>query len=290
MKFYIKLATQPLIQFLLLGTFIFVIDWQLTGNPDNPRSIIIDDQKYAEIAGIFEDNQGRAPTAAEMETLTIKWAQNEVLYREAKRMELDKGDDMIRQRLILKFRNVLFNKVVTEEPSEQKLRDWFAAHRQNYDKPEKVDFEQFRLTDQFDKQQAHELAVQLGNTDAPPLGFSHIRRYRQRPKHNIESAFGSDDAMRLWQSPVNQWVAVTSPSGWHLSRITSRFPGQAVDYDAVRKHVLEDWKAQTMQSELGETLSNIASNYDIRIKLAKTAIDVDPQDIIEQRLAQGIHN
>lgn len=109
MKTLVNTFKQPLIQFLLLGALIFAIDRAVIGNEEDLRSILIDDAKYAEIAGIFQDNQDRTPNAQEMSALTIKWAQNEVLYREARMMGLDKGDEMIRQRLILKLRNVLFN-------------------------------------------------------------------------------------------------------------------------------------------------------------------------------------
>jgi hypothetical protein len=106
-----SILSQPLVQFLLLGGLLFVADRTATGREDDPRRILIDDARYAEIAGIYQDNQGEPPTEAQMEELVITWAQNEVLYREARLMGLDKGDEMIRQRLVLKLRNVLFNRV-----------------------------------------------------------------------------------------------------------------------------------------------------------------------------------
>jgi len=148
--------SQPLIQFLFLGAVIFAVDRGVNAGKEDPRSILIDDAKYAAIAGIFQDNQGRAPSEQEMAALTIQWAQNEVLYREGRLMGLGEGDEMIRQRLILKLRNVLFNRVVTEAPTEEVLRAWFEDNRAKYDRPETFDIEQFQVGDSNAKEEAFE--------------------------------------------------------------------------------------------------------------------------------------
>lgn len=289
MKVLFNLAHQPLLQFLLLGGLIFAVDKAVVGNDQDPRRIIIDDAKYAEIAGIFQDNQGRLPSSQEMAALTIQWAQNEVLYREARLMKLDDGDEMIRQRLILKLRNVLFNKVVTETPEESVLLDWFEAHRAKYDKPESYDVEQFQVAELGNdgRQQAAELADRLGSAEPDEVWRDKVRRYRKRSEKNLQSLFEVEDVPLLTKATTEHWVPVRSVNAWHLARITTRHAERLADFGQIRKRVLEDWKADAIQDELVSTLGNIASNYDIRMRLSENGLDIQPQ-AIEKTLAAGV--
>jgi hydrogenase/urease accessory protein HupE len=52
---------------------------------------------------------------------------------------------MIRQRLTRKLRNVLFNRVVTQPPTEDEPRAWLGADRSRYDTPGTFDFERFQV-------------------------------------------------------------------------------------------------------------------------------------------------
>jgi hypothetical protein len=284
MNVLLNLLKQPLIQFLLLGAVIFAADLLMIGREVDPRRILIDDAKYAEIAGIYQDNQGRAPSEQEMMDLTIQWAQNEVLYREARLMRLDQGDEMIRQRLILKLRNILFNQVVLPSPSEDELRAWFEDQRERYDQPATFDFEQFRVGGPADQPKAQALAAELEETEPSEPWQSKQRRYRKRPVSNLVTLFGQEDAQRLIQRTDLQWVPVSSTSGWHLSRITNRYPGQRVTFEQVRSRVGEDRKSQANQLELGRALRAIAQRYDIRVELTTPPAGWSAERIEEARL------
>ena len=281
------LLDQPLLQFLLLGAILFGANHYLLTNDEDPRRILIDDARYAEIAGIFQDNQGRAPSAVEMEALMVTWAQNEVLYREARLMELDKGDEMIRQRLILKLRNVFFNRVVPEAPDQGTLEAWFEANRGRYDKPAAFDFEQFLVgneTDDTSEAEARTLAASLGRAAPGPEWSGRLRRYFRRPLDNLAGVFGSEHAEQLVQAD-GRWVAVASPAGWHAARITGRHAAQPARLDDMRTRVVEDYKADKVQEQLVEGMQAIARRYDIRIQLRTPPEAWDAEHIEDMRLA-----
>jgi hypothetical protein len=282
-----NLLRQPLVQFLVIGALVFAADWYVNGRQDDPRRILIDDARYAEIAGIFLDNRGREPSDAEMNDLVVTWAQNEVLYREARLMGLDDGDEMIRQRLILKLRNVLFNRLVADAPDEDALRAWFETNRARYDIPESFDFEQFRVGGEDARVAAEALAAELGTGAAGPAWQDAVREYARRPAGNLAVIFGEDDTARLTAAAVGEWVAVSSPAGWHLARVTQRLEGRAADFDAIRGQVGEDWKAATQEQQLARVLRDIADDYDIRIELSAPPADWDGERFEQARLAMG---
>lgn len=278
---------QPLVQFLLIGALVFAADWYVNGRQNDPRRIVIDDARYAEIAGIFLDNRGREPSDVEMNDLVVTWAQNEVLYREARLMGLDDGDEMIRQRLVLKLRNVLFNRLVADAPDEDALRDWFEANRTRYDVPPSFDFEQFRVGGEEARNQAEALAAKLGTGSPGPAWQDAVRQYPRRPAGNLAVIFGEEDTARLTGAGVGEWVAVSSPAGWHLARVTRRVDGRAAEFDAIRGQVGEDWKAATQEQQLARVLRDIADDYDIRIELSAPPADWDSERFEQARLAMG---
>ncbi len=280
--------TQPLFQFMLLGGAVFLVDRLAVGREDDPLRIVIDDAKYAEIAGIYEDNQGRPPEAEEMKNLVIKWAQNEVLYREARLMELDKGDEMIRQRLILKLRNVLFNRVVTEAPTEEALRQWFELNRADYDRPVSYDFQQFRVGDASSRDSAESVAASLGAGTPGSEWVDAVRQYRNRPADNLAALFEAEYVAALLASPQGEWIAAQSTAGnWHVARIVAENPGEPAEFEEVRGRIGEDFKATAAQYELAVALEAISDRYDIRLLMSEPPPGWVDDDLAEaQRLAQ----
>lgn len=268
------LIREPLLQFLLLALVLFGVDRYVLANADDPRRIVLDDEKYAELAAAFEAAQGRAPSAAEVQDLIIKWSQNEVLYREARQMGLDRGDDMIRQRLILKMRNILFSNVVTEPASEQELEAWFEGRRGNYDRPPRFDFEQFEVLG--GEAPARALAAELGTSPAPEGAAGRLRRYYARPASNIASLFNEEDARQLVDGTESRWFAARSGEAWHLSRITRRYPSEPASFAEARSRILAEYTEAAKRAELAEALKGVVEQYDIRVELSQKPAEAAP--------------
>jgi hypothetical protein len=200
-------------------------------------------------------------------------------------MGLDKGDEMIRQRLILKLRNVFFSKVVPEAPTEEQLKSWFEQHRARYDMPARYDFEQFLVGDAEGPDVAEDLARQLGGDEPGDVWQDKLRRYTQRPLSNLEMVFGEEHASLLVSSSDDRWLPVRSPAGWHLARITGSDPAEPADLVAIRSRVLEDYKADAVQQQLVKGMQAVAQSYDIRIDLSTPPEQWDEQRIEDIRLA-----
>lgn len=268
----VKLAGEPLVQFFALGILVFGVDRYVLETSDDPRRILVDDTRYTELVEIFEEGQARPPTEAEIGDLIVKWTQNEVMYREARRMGLDRGDEMIRQRLILKLRDILFNNVITEVPPDEELEAWFEQNRSAYDRPPLLDFEQFLAAD-LDEEAAAELARSLESGPPPPAYEPAFRQYRKRPPENLAAVFGEAHGRRLTEAADNQWLAVESDYGWHLARVTARSPGQPAEFAEVRHQVSIDWLDEAKQRELADALGGIVENYDIRYVLTRDLVE-----------------
>lgn len=104
-------ARSPLVHFALLGGALFAgraaLDHKAPDTSPPPRAAIVipGDRVLAQRAG-FAERWGRPPTPEQLGALVEQAVQDEMLYREARRLALDLGDASVRRRLLEKIRSV----------------------------------------------------------------------------------------------------------------------------------------------------------------------------------------
>ncbi|MEE2733287.1 MAG: peptidylprolyl isomerase [Pseudomonadota bacterium] len=267
---------EPLLQFLLLAAVLFAVDGYVMGNRDDPRRIVIDDQRLLDLISIFEEGQGRQPTADELNNLIIKWSQNEILYREAQQLEMDQGDEMIRNRLVLKMRNVLFNRIIVDTPSEDELTTFFEFHRDQYDDPAYYDFELIALPKELNGPAVTALLNALNQGDSTPEQAALlVRRYQQRPLGNLETMLGAHPARALLDSapPAGtgaqpRWSQINAETPIMLARLTHTRDAQPARLAEVRNQVIRDWKQFRNEIQMADQTKALADQYTIRLNLS----------------------
>ena len=91
---------EPLLHFLDIGTGIFLL-YSLVrgGNETAPREIVISESRIEALAENFWRTWTRPPTPQELRGLVDDYVKEEVFYREAIAMGLDRDDTVIRRRL-----------------------------------------------------------------------------------------------------------------------------------------------------------------------------------------------
>jgi hypothetical protein len=267
-----RFMKEPLVQFMIIGALIFAVDACVSRYAEDINKITIDDARLGQLIEIFRLGQGRAPSAQEVDNMIVKWTQNEILFREAKKIGLDRGDEMIRSRLVLKMQNVLFNNVTFEVPPKEELKQWFEEYKDNYNRPARFTMEQFFLgsVSDMDLGTANELARTLGSqTPAEPYA-NKLRKYPLRPAASLTSIFAEDDIAQLSQTPLNQWQVVTSANGLHLARFTDKIDAEVAVFEDHEIQIVKDWKQYANQLQLMQQTTEIANRYTIDITANKS--------------------
>src|SRR5262249_16097071 len=83
---------------------------------------------------------GRPPTSEELAGLVEEHVKEEVLYREALALGLDKDDTIVRRRLAQKMEFLAEDVAALRDPSVDALKAWFAKHRPSSEDPVRVPF------------------------------------------------------------------------------------------------------------------------------------------------------
>jgi hypothetical protein len=108
MKNIRTLWREPLIHFLVIGTGLFLL-FELTQPPrgDMPERIVVSNSQVEQLDAQFSRTWLRPPTTAEFTGLIDNFVRDEVYYREALALGLDRDDPFIRRRMRQKLEFLL---------------------------------------------------------------------------------------------------------------------------------------------------------------------------------------
>jgi PPIC-type PPIASE domain len=271
-----RTVREPLVHFLLLGAALFVVHGLFFAAPEKPtEEIVVRRGRIDSLAQGFAQTWQRPPSAQELEGLVEDYVREEVLYREALALGLDRDDTVVRRRLRQKLEFISDGAGGAGEPTEEELAGFLAAHAADYRVESRLTFSQVFLDPSKRgaalPADAAALLAELRTGAGPPAALGDGRmlasRYEQVEETEIARLFGSDFEAALRDQPVGAWLGpLQSGYGVHLVRIEARAPGRAAELAEVREAVARDWAARRRQEALDAEYRALRSRYRIRVE------------------------
>ncbi|HEY8569274.1 peptidylprolyl isomerase [Microbulbifer sp.] len=279
----------PSAHFALIGALLFGInslfqdDSQSTASED----IVVNEARVRHLAGIFERGWQRPPQPEELQGLIDDFVREEVLYREAVKMGLDKNDTVIRRRMRMKMELLARDLVNAVEPSEQVLRDYHQRNIEKYTLPAQYSFEQIFLDSDKRPQVAEDARLVLTKLTAGgnprKLGDNSLLQFQfdATSTEQIDRQFGADFSQQLLELPENEWTGpLTSAFGEHLVKISARQPQREPDFSEIRTDVLRDWQLDEQNKILQTQYETLRANY--RVQITAPPIDAPSIEVSRQ--------
>ena len=202
-----------------------------------------------------------------MQALQKVWLDNEVLYREGLANGLDRGDQMLRDRIIFKSMGLIETSVKVQAPDEKVLKAWFEQHREKYDEVPRISFEEAALSGTNGEAEVREF-VQALNAGTPGDAKAGLRVFKTRPVANIDQAYGADFTKALQALPLNSWAALPTRNGWRAVRVTEVRPGASADFAQLHATILADWKDANASDQRTAAVRDLWKKYTIRYEPA----------------------
>ena len=252
---------EPLVHFVLLGALIFAGDAVLHPPAKDDKVITVTKAMRQSFIENFDEDKTRTPSDAELEKMIESWVASEILYRAGKALGVDRGDDMIHDRVAFKLQLLIFDQVRVPQPTEEQLRAWFASNHARFDEPERVGFYLTPPTDQVTAQRQLEDIV--GQHEAEDLQ-KQTRAILGRPVASLAASFGEGFRDGLLALPQGQWSILQSKDGWHVVRLDSRRPGTLAGFDEVRDEVARIWHTEEARKQAWEAVGRLKANYKVR--------------------------
>ena len=254
---------EPLLHFVVLGGLLFAVDSVLVGRADDPHTILVGANVDSEAVESFEQARGRKPNDKELEALHRVWLDNEVLYREGLAMQVDRGDDAIRERVIFKALSVIDANVKLPPVDEQVLRDWFENHRDKYDEPMRYDFQEAVLSGD-NSEAAVRSFVSMLNSGVSGDAQAGLRVFKGRPLNSLIQTYGEDFPKALAAMRPGEWRAVKTGSGWRAVQLTATTPAKPAAFETVQGIVLQDWRDAIAAEQRTAAVRALAKKYQIK--------------------------
>jgi hypothetical protein len=245
-----RLLREPLLHFAMIGGLIFVVFAAADDTREAPANVIvITAGRLDQLAASFSSVWKRSPTPDEIEALIKGEVREEVYYRDALALGLDKNDAIVRRRLKQKMEFLTDTGAYLQKPAAGELKAYLAANAKTYRHGARLAFEQIYLGKSPDPASiAQSLSALRSNSVPDPftLGKRTFLPTQLRPSlpNAVDSMFGRGFFKRLAKLSPGAWSGpVTSTYGAHLVRIVRSVPARMPPLDEVRDAVLRDWKA-----------------------------------------------
>jgi hypothetical protein len=238
-----RLIREPLIHFLLAGALIFVVFGDDSA-PDE-RRIVIDAGRVERLAGQFAQSFRRAPTPAELDALIRDDVKDEVYYREALRLGLDRDDEVVRRRMRRKMEAFADDADALPAPDDATLQRWLDAHPQRFAGESSYSFEQ--------------RGIGAGADLLPP-------RFERAGASELAGLFGDGFPATLDRLSVGQWRAVQTGVGRLELRLDGRFPAPPPRLAEIRQRVENDWRAAAARAREARAYQALLDGYQVVIE------------------------
>ena len=251
-----RLLREPLIHFLLIGALLFgLYGLAPSAGPGTAASkqIRLSQSEIAQLTLLFQSQWRRPPTPQELERLVENKVQQEILYREALAMGLDKDDEIVKRRMAQKMQFLAEDVAAAREPTTAELKAWFEQNSDRFAQPPRLSFRHLYFsTDRRgerardDAQQAlAKLASQPVDTQAAGAladPFMFQDSYRDRAPDYLAKEFGPRFALAVSKLAPGSWQGpVESGFGWHLVFVDTVIPGRVPAFEEIEADVRTAW-------------------------------------------------
>jgi len=269
-----KLWREPLVHFLVVGAALFLaFDLTQDTRTDAPNRIVVDASQVEQLFAQFKRTWLRSPTEKELAGLIESHVRDEVYYREALAMGLDRNDPQVRRRMRLKLEFLLEDLTADEPPGDEVLRAYLQQHPEKFRIEPQVSFHQVYLS--LDRRQdvtadAERLLVDLRAGAAPEtLGDPTMlaNDYPAMFQREIARTFGETFAQEVVAVEPGAWTGpVYSGLGAHLVLVSGRREGHLPELAEVRAEVEREYLAQHRQELKNLAYQKLREGYEVIVE------------------------
>jgi peptidyl-prolyl cis-trans isomerase C len=272
-----KFLTEPLLQFLIIGGMLYIFVSFIQHQKEKlSKEIVVDVERVALLVNNYKIQTGELPSRDQLNAMIDNYIKEEIFFREAKKMGLDKDDEIIRRRLSQKFDFVRSDLRQINLPSDRQLLEFYNTHPSLFETEASVNFSHIffstdHVSDSVAKHRALAVLRQLNGTSiqrAPKKGdrFPLQYDYTDQAALDIRETFGDKPIVdSLFKSRVGQWSGpVQSGYGWHLLFISNRNSNSEMSYEANKELIKEKYMAIVREKENEKTFDLLAKTYIIK--------------------------
>ncbi|HXV24583.1 MAG TPA: peptidylprolyl isomerase [Alphaproteobacteria bacterium] len=265
----------------MIGAGVFGLYALVAGGEreDLRDTIVVTEGRVQQLAEVFAKTWQRPPTQDELRGLVDAYVKEEVYYREALKLGLDRDDTLIRRRMQQKMEFVTEPSDEALKPDDDALQAYLDGNKDAFRVEPRIAFDQVFLNPKKVGAPAADRAKQtlealkasapgngseLGDPTLLPAAIE------LSPLSAIARNFGEAFATNLADLPDNEWAGpFKSPYGLHLVRVTKRVDGYDPKLAEVRDAVMQAWRTEQREAFQAKAYGDLFAKYEVVLPAAE---------------------
>jgi len=263
---------EPLLHFLLIGAGLFFLFNLINDRPsgDGDNQVVVSAGRIEQLAIIFNKTWQRPPTANELKGLIDDFVLEEIYYRQAVAMGIDRDDTVIRRRLRQKFEFLTDDMAAAVSPTDEELSNYLAENQVFFIRDTSYTFEQVYFNPEqpdVERLMAEQLgALRTGEATASDGGML-PGYFEAATARSVDSTFGEGFSRRLDALSTGDWQGpVESGLGLHLVRMESRVEGTLPELADIRPIVEREWANEKRLETRQAINEQLLNDYEVVIE------------------------
>ena len=251
---------EPILWFIVVGAFLFAAESYFTTERE---VLVVDEGVRNRLASLWQAQMGSPATEQQLGSLIDSWVREEVMLREALRLNLDRDDTIIRRRLVQKL-EFLAEDINGEIPDSETLEGFYRLNIEKYSEPRRYSFSQIYFSEQA---LATEQLLTLDSlSDWKSLGEVTMlnSQYFARSKRDISNILGGEFAGVVDEFLLREWAGPFKSSfGYHIVRLERVDEPAAVPIASIEMKVLADYQESQKRQKLKDYFESLLEQTNI---------------------------
>jgi hypothetical protein len=266
-----RIFSYQILIFVILGTVLYLSYSRVTTYIDRKDNRISVSAAQVELLKTsFEKTWNRPPTEKELRAQIDNFIMDEIFFKEAVAMGLDKKDPAVKRRM-RQIIEMMLDDYATVYPAESQLQQYLSENSEDFRLPSRISFEHvyFKLEE---KEQAISQLNRLNSGEFLNMeGMGELLlippRFEDETQYEIERLFGKPFTTALFDLDTGIWKGpVESAYGWHLVLVTERIDGEIPDLSKVRDQVEREWMVEKRKEMKNKQYELMRSRYSITVE------------------------
>ncbi|MEW6143567.1 MAG: peptidylprolyl isomerase [Thermodesulfobacteriota bacterium] len=273
-----QLLREPLLHFLLIGLLLFGVYGYMhrgNGGDESSNQIVLTMDDLRLMNSYFVSQWHRQPTPEEFRAMVEDRVREEVLYREALAMGLDKDDTIVKRRMAQKMQFLAEDVATAREPTTAELKAWYEKNTDAFALPSRISFRHLYFSPDLRSQSVHDDAVKAleeiaGEPEDSMLAASLADQfmfqdyYADRTTEQLAKEFGPQFATAVSKLEAGMWQGpVESGYGWHLVFVDSVIPGRIPAFEEIEPDVKTAWLGEQKQKTWEKAYREMRVKYEV---------------------------
>jgi len=248
---------------------------------DESYDIHIDESDINRLVTTYKMSWNSAPDSSTLLKLIDEEIKAEIYYREAKRLNLQHNDEIIRRRLRQKYEFLVKDVSDAVEPNTEELENFYSGNMSYYTEPKKISFRHIYFKNQRNLNQKTQLknilaklkALDSNDKSNIQKGDSfHINEFqKERSRQDLSESFGGQFSESLMNVEKEGWMndIIVSGFGLHLVRIDSIIKPKPTPYENIKTRLIQDWKDNESAKYNDLLFQALKDKYEVNIAAIK---------------------